>query len=142
MLLYFKACWTRNIWGHRVIPFTLEKVFLRSIRSASHRRVDWLVHQLIIVVHIFYWWRECGKEIGFHGNFRVEKIEAQSWLRAQSIPDDNVTLHQSDPSMAWVQSQHDEMKIYMVWQSGPNFAMCNCNWEKMDICANMSLRLP
>jgi len=108
----------------------LKKVFLRSIRSASHRRVDWLVHQLITVVHIFYWWRECGKENGFHRNFRVEKIEAQSWLRAQSIPDDNVTLHQSDPSMAWVQSQHDEMKRYMVWQSGPNFAMCDCNWAK------------
>ena len=71
----------------------LKKVFLRSIRSASHRRVDWLVHKLITVVYIFYWWHECRKENGFHGNFRVEKIEAQPCLREQPIPDDNVTLH-------------------------------------------------
>ena len=32
--------------------------------------------------------------------------------------------------MAWVQSQHDEMKRYMVWQSGPKFSMYDCNWEK------------
>ena len=69
----------------------LKKVFLRSIQSASHRRVDWLVHKLITVVHIFYWWHECGKENVFHRNFTVDKIEAQSWIRAQSIPDDNVT---------------------------------------------------
>ena len=54
----------------------LKHVFLRLIRSTSHRRVDWLVHQLITVVHIFYWWRECGKENGFLRNYRVEKIEA------------------------------------------------------------------
>jgi len=27
-----------------------------------------------------------------------------------------------------VQSQHDIEKKNMVWQSGPNFAMCDCNW--------------
>ena len=105
-------------------------VFLRSIRSTSHRRVDWLVHQLTTLVHIFYWWRACGKEHGLHINYRVEKIEAHSQLRAQSILDDNVTLHHSYPSMAWVQSQHDEMKRYMVWKSCPKFSMCDCNWEK------------
>ena len=41
-------------------------------------------------------------------------MEAHSWLRPQSIPNDNVTLHHSDPPMAWVQIQHDEVKIYMV----------------------------
>jgi len=63
----------------------------------------------------------------WHRNYRVEKMETQSWLRAQSIPDDDVTLHHSDPSITWVQSQHHIEKRYMVWKSGPNFAMCDCN---------------
>ena len=71
----------------------------------------------------------------------MEKIEAQSWLIAQSIPDDNVTLHHSYPSMTWVQSQHDEMKRYMVWKSGPNFAMCDCNWEKNGYLCNHVIKV-
>jgi len=69
----------------------LKQVLLKSIRATSHRRVDWLVHQLCSVVHIFYWWRQCAKENGFHRNYKVEKIEAHSWLRAQSIPDCDVS---------------------------------------------------
>jgi len=74
-------------------------------------------------------------------NYKVEKIESHSWLREQSIPDHNVTLHHSDPLVAWVESKHNIDKIYMVWHSDSNFAMCDCNWEKMDICASMPLRL-
>ena len=86
------------------------------------------MHQLLTVVHIFNWWHQCAKENGFHRNDKVDKIEGHSWLRAQSILDHNVTLHHSDPSIARVQSQHDIEKSYMVWQSSPNFSMCDCSW--------------
>ena len=88
------------------------------------------MHQLLTMVHIFHWWHQCAKENGFHRNYKVEKIEAHSWLRAQSIPDHIVMIHHSYPSIAWVQSQHDIEKSYMVSQLGPNFVMCDCNWEK------------
>jgi hypothetical protein len=73
--------------------------------------------------HFFYWWHQCAKGNCFHRNYKVEKIKAHSWIRAQSVPDRHVTLHHSDLSIAWVQSQHDNEKIYMVWNSDSNFSM-------------------
>ncbi|KAH9291546.1 hypothetical protein KI387_043259 [Taxus chinensis] len=108
----------------------LKSKWLSSIRKASHRRVDWLIHQLITVVFIYYWWSQCCKESGFYRNFKVEKLENNQWLHAQSIPDYYVTFHTSDPRLAWVRSQTDDTCHYEVWYQTPHLAMCGCGVSK------------
>ena len=39
-------------------------------------------------------------------------------------------MHHSNSLIAWVQSQHDIDKSYMVCHSSSNFAMCDCDWAK------------
>ncbi|KAH9316521.1 hypothetical protein KI387_025148, partial [Taxus chinensis] len=108
----------------------LKSKWLSSIRKACHRRVDWLIHQLITVVFIYYWWSQCCKESGFYRNFKVEKLENNQWLHAQSIPDYYVTFHTSDPRLAWVRSQTDDTCHYEVWYQTPHLAMCGCGVSK------------
>ncbi|KAH9329961.1 hypothetical protein KI387_002069, partial [Taxus chinensis] len=69
-------------------------------------------------------------ESGFYRNFKVEKLENNQWLHAQSIPDYYVTFHTSDPRLAWVRSQTDDTCHYEVWYQTPHLAMCECGVSK------------
>ncbi|KAK7844787.1 hypothetical protein CFP56_010372 [Quercus suber] len=89
-----------------------------------YQRADWLVDKLVLGKDDFarYWkdeWRS----------------GSTSWRKALKIPDSDVVIQ---GRCAKVADQLVKDKVYVVWNPGSQFCICNCTWSEMgNMCEHM-----
>eukprot|EP01018_Ginkgo_biloba_P015349 Gb_40997 [translate_table: standard] len=113
---------------------TLKDRLSREAWTGSSRRLDWLVHVLSIRVHAYYWFGQYRKSNGFVQNLHADEYKASAWFKALEIPDSNVIVDANDSHFVRVRSQSNPMLMYVVWNPGSEFALCDCY---MASCGNI-----
>eukprot|EP01018_Ginkgo_biloba_P000559 Gb_27435 [translate_table: standard] len=155
-LEYFKARWLPKIemlvTAMRTLPlasqetcgaietyhFRLKSNLLNESDTGAYQRADWLVHKLTTEVHSHYWFDKYSEENDLCGYMRDEDIAPASWHRALYIVDADVIINEKDLQFAKIVSQSDRTRIYVVWNPGSEFALCECSWSMLgNLCKHV-----
>ncbi|XP_044489019.1 uncharacterized protein LOC123213607 isoform X2 [Mangifera indica] len=151
---YFKAVWYPRIgtWitALKTLPiasqetsaameFYHNQLKLRLLNEKDHgvyQRADWLVDKLGTKVHSYFWLDEYSGKDDFARYWKDEWVSGlTSWRKALKIPDSNVVI---EGRCAKVTDQHDRDKVYVVWNPGSQFGICNCSWAETGyLCEHM-----
>lgn len=101
-----------------------------------YQRADWLVDKLGTKVHSYFWLDEYSGKDDFARYWKDEWVSGlTSWRKAWKIPDADVII---EGRCAKVVDQLDRDKVYVVWNPGSEFGICNCSWAEMgNICEHM-----
>lgn len=109
---------------------------LNEREPCVYHRTDWLVDKLGKKVHAYFWLDEYSGKDGFARYWKEEWVSGlTSWRKALKISDSDVSV---DGKCAKVIDQLDRDRVYVVWNPGSQFGMCNCNWSEMgNMCEHM-----
>ncbi|MBA0553521.1 hypothetical protein Golob_012698 [Gossypium lobatum] len=144
---YFKAVWYPRIgtWvsALKTLPlasletcaameFYHNQLKLRLLNEkdpAVYQRTDWLVDKLGTKVHSYFWLDEYSGKDDFARYWKDEWVSGlTSWRKALKIPDSDVA---SERRFAKVTDQIDRDRVYVVWNPGSQFGICDCSWAEM-----------
>ncbi|XVE76876.1 hypothetical protein DITRI_Ditri13aG0015600 [Diplodiscus trichospermus] len=144
---YFKAVWYPRIgaWISALVTLpvaSLEtcaamefyhnqlKVRLLNEKDPSvYQRTDWLVDKLGTKVHSYFWLDEYSDKDDFARYWKDEWVSGlTSWRKALKIPGSDVAIQ---GRCAKVTDQLDRDRIYVVWNPGSQYGICDCTWAEM-----------
>ncbi|KAG2672159.1 hypothetical protein I3760_13G027400 [Carya illinoinensis] len=151
---YFKAIWYPRIgaWTAALkslpiasqetcaaMEFYHNQLNLRLLNEKDpgvYQRADWLVDKLGTKVHSYFWLDEYSGKDDFARYWKDEWVSGlTSWRKARKIPDTDVII---EDGCAKVADQLNRDKVYVVWNPGSQFGICNCSWAEMgNICEHM-----
>ncbi|KAF3444330.1 hypothetical protein FNV43_RR14020 [Rhamnella rubrinervis] len=151
---YFKATWYPRIgkWitSLQTLPLASQETcaamefyhnqlklrLLNEKEPCVYHRTDWLVDKLDTKVHSYFWLDEYSGRDGFARYWKEEWVSGlTSWRKALKILDSDVAM---DGRCAKVTDQLDQDRVYVVWNPGSQFSMCDCNWAEMgNMCEHM-----
>lgn len=101
-----------------------------------YQRADWLVDKLGTKVHSYFWLDEYSGKDDF-ARYRKDKCSSglTSWRKALTIPDSLVII---ESLCAKVTDHLNQGLVYVVWNPGSQFSLCNCSWAEMGyLCEHM-----
>lgn len=109
---------------------------LNEKESSVYHRTDWLVDKLGTKVHSYFWLDEYSGKDDFARYWKEEWVSGlTSWRKALKISDSDVLM---DGRCAKVTDQLDRDRVYVVWNPGSQFGICDCNWAQMgNMCEHM-----
>ncbi|KAK8487866.1 hypothetical protein V6N13_045991 [Hibiscus sabdariffa] len=144
---YFKAVWYPRIgaWvsSLKTLPlasletcaameFYHNQLKLRLLNEkdpAVYQRTDWLVDKLGTKVHSYFWLDEYSGKDDFARYWKDEWVSGlTSWRKALKIPDSDVAI---EGRFAKVTDELDRDIVYVVWNPGSQFGICDCSWAEM-----------
>ncbi|KAM3702457.1 hypothetical protein ACJW31_04G027100, partial [Castanea mollissima] len=151
---YFKAIWYPRIgaWTAALkslplasqetcaaMEFYHSQMKLRLLNEKDpgvYQRADWLVDKLGTKVHSYFWLDEYSGKDDFARYWKDEwRSGLTSWRKALKIPDSDVIIQ---GGCAKVADQLVKDKVYVVWNPGSQFGICNCTWAEMgNMCEHM-----
>lgn len=101
-----------------------------------YQRTDWLVDKLNTKVHSYFWLDEYSGKDDFARYQKEEWVNGlTSWRTALEISDTDVII---EGESAKVTDQLDQDRVYVVWNPGSQFGICECNWAEMgNLCEHM-----
>ncbi|OMP00701.1 hypothetical protein COLO4_12438 [Corchorus olitorius] len=103
---------------------------------AVYQRIDWLVDKLGTKVHSYFWLDEYSAKDDFARYWKDEWVSGlTSWRKALKIPDSDVLI---EGRCAKVTEQLDEDRVYVVWNPGSQFGVCDCSGAEMgNLCEHV-----
>lgn len=109
---------------------------LNEKNSDVYQRTDWLVDKLNTKVQAYFWLDEYSGKDDFARYRKEEWVSGlTSWRKALEISDSDVVM---EDGSAKVTDQLDRDKVYVVWNPGSQFGICECNWAEMgNLCEHM-----
>ncbi|XVF33584.1 hypothetical protein REPUB_Repub17cG0180700 [Reevesia pubescens] len=144
---YFKAIWYPRIgaWISALVTLPLASLetcaamefyhnqlklrLLNEKDSAVYQRTDWLVDKLGTKVHSYFWLDEYSGKDDFARYWKDEWVSGlTSWRKALKIPDSDVAI---EGRCAKVTDQVDGDRVYVVWNPGSQYGICDCTWAEM-----------
>ncbi|XWS32408.1 hypothetical protein CRYUN_Cryun23aG0157000 [Craigia yunnanensis] len=144
---YFKAIWYPRIgaWISALVTLPLasletcaamefyhNQLKLRLFNekdSAVYHRTDWLVDKLGTKVHSYFWLDEYSGKDDFSRYWKDEWVSGlTSWRKALKIPDSDVVI---GGRSAKVTDPLDRNRVYVVWNPGSQYGICDCTWAEM-----------
>ncbi|XP_024928442.3 uncharacterized protein LOC107417124 [Ziziphus jujuba] len=151
---YFKATWYPRIgkWitALQTLPLASQETsaamefyhnqlklrLLNEKESSVYHRTDWLVDKLGTKVHSYFWLDEYSGKDNFARYWKEEWVSGlTSWRKALKISDSDLLM---DGRCAKVTDQLDRDRVYVVWNPGSQFGICDCNWAQMgNMCEHM-----
>ncbi|XWS45846.1 hypothetical protein CRYUN_Cryun14cG0014400 [Craigia yunnanensis] len=151
---YFKAIWYRRIgaWISALVTLPLASLetcaamefyhnqmklrLLNEKDPAVYQRTDWLVDKLGTKVHSYFWLDEYSGKDDFARYWKDEWVSGlTSWRKALKIPDSDVAI---EGRCAKVTDQLDQDRVYVVWNPGSQYGICDCTWaEKGYLCEHV-----
>jgi hypothetical protein len=87
-------------------------------------------------VHSYFWLDEYSEKDDFARYWKDEWVSGlTSWRKALKIPDSDVVM---DGRCAKVTDQLYRDRVYVVWNPGSQFAICDCRWAEMgNLCEHV-----
>ncbi|KAK4267766.1 hypothetical protein QN277_024503 [Acacia crassicarpa] len=151
---YFKATWYPRIgrWisALKTLPLASQetcaaiefyhnqlKIRLLNEKNINvYQRADWLVNKLGTKVHSYFWLDEYTEKDDFARYWKNEWASGlTSWRKTLRIPDSDVVM---EDGCAKVIDQLDQDKVYVVWNPGSMFGICNCTWaQEGNLCEHI-----
>ncbi|EXC20563.1 hypothetical protein L484_027118 [Morus notabilis] len=151
---YFKATWYPRMgkWITAVqtlpiasqetcsaIEFYHNQMKVRLLNEKNpivYQRTDWLVDKLNTKIHSYFWLDEYSGKDDFARYRKEEWVSGlTSWRKALEISDTDVVM---EGGSAKVTDQLDRDRLHVVWNSGSQFGICECNWAEMgNLCEHM-----
>ncbi|XP_007052246.2 PREDICTED: uncharacterized protein LOC18614425 isoform X1 [Theobroma cacao] len=144
---YFKAIWYPRIgaWISALgtlplasletcaaMEFYHNQLKLRLLNEKDpsvYQRTDWLVNKLGTKVHSYFWLDEYSGKDDFARYWKDEWMSGlTSWRKALKIPDSDVAI---EGQCAKVTDQLDRDRVYVVWNPGSQYGICDCTWAEM-----------
>ncbi|XVF73492.1 hypothetical protein PTKIN_Ptkin12aG0205600 [Pterospermum kingtungense] len=144
---YFKAIWYPRLgsWISALVTLPLASLetcaamefyhnqlklrLLNEKDPAVYQRTDWLVDKLGTKVHSYFWLDEYSAKDDFARYWKDEWVSGlTSWRKALKIPDSDVAI---EGRCAKVTDQLDRDRVYVVWNPGSQFGVCDCTWAEM-----------
>lgn len=144
---YFKAVWYPRIgaWitALKTLPLASQETsaamefyhnqlkvrLLNEKDSGVYQRTDWLVDKLGTKVHSYFWLDEYTGKDDFARYWKDEWVSGLTcWRKALKILDSDVVI---EGRCGKVTDQLDGNKVYVVWNPGSQFGICNCSWAEM-----------
>ncbi|KAM2017101.1 hypothetical protein EV2_048420 [Malus domestica] len=109
---------------------------LNEKKPCVYKRVDWLVDKLGTKVHSNFWLDEYSEKDDFARYWKDEWASGlTSWRKALKIPDRNIVI---EGTRAKVIDELDQDRVYVVWNPGSQFSICNCRWAEMgNLCEHI-----
>lgn len=96
---------------------------------AVYQRTDWLVDKLGTKVHSYFWLDEYSAKDDFARYWKDEWVSGlTTWRKALKIPNSDVAI---EGRCAKVTDQLDRDRVYVVWNPGSQFGICDCTWAEM-----------
>ncbi|XP_054783503.1 uncharacterized protein LOC129290667 isoform X3 [Prosopis cineraria] len=151
---YFKATWYPRIgrWTSalKTLPLASQetcaaiefyhnqlKIRLLNEKNVSvYQRADWLVDKLGTKVHSYFWLDEYTGKDDFARYWKNEWASGlTSWRKSLKIADSDVVMVDG---CAKVVDQLDQDEVYVVWNPGSMFGICDCNWaQEGNLCEHI-----
>ncbi|XVF22806.1 hypothetical protein REPUB_Repub12eG0202600 [Reevesia pubescens] len=144
---YFKAVWYPRIgaWISALVALPLASLetcaamefyhnqlklrLLNEKDPAAYQRTDWLVDKLGTKVHSYFWLDEYSGKDDFARYWKDEWVSGlTSWRKALKILDSDVAI---EGRSAKVTDQLDRDRVYVVWNPGSQYGICDCSWAEM-----------